>query len=210
MFHVENNVPDVYIQESRDFQLLARLYDLVLQSSRYNIESMRTATSTYRCVNRLLTAISSKVGFFDQIDITDYADRLLLHTFPYIIQYKGSMQGIDMVCALFERITGTHIEVTFDKTEQELKVKFTDRSSHIELFDRLMKYVLPCGVSVVYETFRQQKLPDTIIPVSDELEISDRYNTDGVIYNSEGQPYSQHSTLGTSIVSTNQVSEEIT
>ena len=35
MFRVENNVPDVYVQESRDFQLFCKLYDLAFQGSRF-------------------------------------------------------------------------------------------------------------------------------------------------------------------------------
>ena len=34
------NVPDIYVKESRDFQLLCRLYDMTHQDIRYHIDTM--------------------------------------------------------------------------------------------------------------------------------------------------------------------------
>ena len=84
MFLVENNVPDVYVQESRDFQLFSRLYDLVFQSSRFSIDSIPYASDTMHCNDALLPLIATKVGFFTDVNLTNYSHRKVLSAFYYI------------------------------------------------------------------------------------------------------------------------------
>lgn len=40
MFRIQDNVPEVYINESRDFQLISRLYDILFSGTKYDIDSM--------------------------------------------------------------------------------------------------------------------------------------------------------------------------
>ena len=40
MFRFQDNIPDVYINESRDFQILSRLSDILFSGLKYDIDSM--------------------------------------------------------------------------------------------------------------------------------------------------------------------------
>lgn len=48
---LQNNVPEVYVKESRDFQLLCRLYDCILNGVKFDIDSMLNITDSKSCSN---------------------------------------------------------------------------------------------------------------------------------------------------------------
>lgn len=152
MFRVEKNVPDVYIQESRDFQLFARLYDLVFQSCRFNIDSMENVTDTLRCNDALLPLLSTKVGFFTKIQYTDQNYRYILAAFPYIIRYKGSLKGVQLVANLFENIMNITVKVEQSKDKQGITILFEEDSPpNVELFYNLLEYIRPTGMIIDYK-----------------------------------------------------------
>lgn len=148
MFYVEQNVPDIYIQESRDFQLFSRLYDLVFQASRFSIDSLEQVSDTMRCNDRILSLIATKVGFFTNLNLTDITFRKILSAFPYIIKYKGSLKGIKLVANLFERITNT--SVTIDNNADRISVIFENSTENVQLLYHLMEYIRPTGTFVDY------------------------------------------------------------
>lgn len=151
MFRVQNNVPDVYINESRDFQLFARLYDLVFQSSRFSIDSLEQVSDTMRCNDALLPLIATKVGFFTDLNLTSRADRLILSAFPYIISYKGSFRGIELVANVFERIMNTNVTVIQDELDKShVTISFEQYTPDLSLLYPLLEYIRPTGMFIDY------------------------------------------------------------
>lgn len=151
MFRVENNVPEVYIRESRDFQMFSRLYDLVFQSARFSIDSLETASDTMRCNDALLPLIAKKVGFFTDLKLTSNADRQLLSAFPYIINYKGSLAGIQLVANLFERIMNTKVTVELNyEDSSRVTIVFDKYAPNVTLLYSLLDYIRPTGLIVDY------------------------------------------------------------
>ena len=41
MFRIQDNVPEVYVEESRDFQLFSRIYDFAFQSCKLRVDSLQ-------------------------------------------------------------------------------------------------------------------------------------------------------------------------
>ena len=152
MFRVKQNVPDIYPQESRDFQLLSHLYDLVVQSSRFSIDSMQRISNTMRCNENLLPLIGSKVGFYTKLNVTDKVYRQIVAAYPYIIQYKGSKKAFDLCCNLVERIFNIKLTYSWNTTDQVILLTFQDyEPSNFEIVKELFDCVRPCGVSIQYE-----------------------------------------------------------
>lgn len=169
MFRVGNNVPDVYMQESRDFQLLSRLYDLVFQAARFSIDSMEQISDTMRCNDLLLPLVATKVGFFTDLNLTSKADRICLSAFPYIIKYKGSLQGITLVANVFEQITNTNVGVQLDKDDSShVTITFEDYTPDIDLLYSLLSYIRPVGLLIDYvvrsdvNTVAEHTMSDTV------------------------------------------------
>lgn len=152
MFRVEQNVPDVYVNQSRDFQLFCRLYDIVLQASRFSIDSIEQVSDTMKCNDALLPLVATKVGFFTDLELTSKADRKILSAFPYIVRYKGSMYGIQLVANLFQQIMNTNVNIAPDIDDQNhITMIFEKYIPNVRLLYSLLEYVRPTGVLIDYK-----------------------------------------------------------
>lgn len=171
MFRVEQNVPEVYVEQSRDFQLYSRLYDLVFQSARFSIDSMEQVSDTMRCNDKLLPLIATKVGFFTDLNLTNYADRQVLSAFPYIIKYKGSLMGIQLVANLFERIMNVKSSVE-QKDRNKVVIKFEDYSPNVKLLYALLDYIRPTGLVIDYEVVTKTPESSTDFGISEKITVT--------------------------------------
>ena len=173
MFRVKNNVPDVYVEESRDFQLVSALYDLVIQSNRFSIDSMELTSDTARCNNRLLPLIGTKVGLFKELRVNNYMYRKILTSFPYIMRYKGSLYAIQLVANLFERLMNTRVSVDVYQEFKDLNTVtliFEESSPDITLLNTLLDYVKPTGVYINYAVRTKATLTSDYV-TSDTIQI---------------------------------------
>ena len=151
MFLVENNVPDVYVNESRDFQLVSRLYDLVFQSTRFSIDSMDYISDINKCNDSLLDLIGSKVGFFSSLKLTDSTYRKVLAAFPHIMRHKGSKEGIQLILNLFMHITNAKLTMKETSDPSIITIVFHDYMLNVDLLKALIEYIRPTGLIIAYE-----------------------------------------------------------
>ena len=107
MFRLQNNVPEVYVQESRDFQLFCRLYDSVFGGLKYDTDSLLRSIETSKCPEQLFELLKLKVGLFTNLPLTNDQLRLLLIAYPTLIRYKGTKKGLDFCAYLIQRMTKT-------------------------------------------------------------------------------------------------------
>lgn len=152
MFRVEHNVPEVYVQESRDFQLFSRLYDLVLQSSRFSVDSLELASDTQRCNNTLLSLLGSKLGIFEEFtDVPDSVLRLILDAFPHIVKSKGTLKSLALAANVCSRITGGSVQVNNDFVDKyTVYVDFEKPLQYMTVFAALIEYIRPAGCVIRY------------------------------------------------------------
>lgn len=171
MFRVENNVPEVYVRESRDFQLFSRLYDLVVQSTRFSIDSLESVSDTMRCNDTLLPLIAKKVGFFTDLKLTSNADRQILSAFPYIINYKGSLKGIKLAANVFEKVMNTKVTVNTDEEDNSrVTIVFDKYTPDVNLLYSLLEYIRPTGLIIDYMVQNKMKF-DTDYETYDQVSI---------------------------------------
>ena len=100
------NVPEVYPNESRDFQLMGRLLDCVVNSTKFNIDAIRNLSNAGDIMGSLLPLLQNKLGFFSHENFTDTELREILIAFPYLIKDKGSKRAINGAINLFVRLHG--------------------------------------------------------------------------------------------------------
>lgn len=170
MFLIENNVPDVYVNESRDFQLVARLYDLILQSTRFSIDSMDYTSDTSKCNNRMLPLVGTKLGFFDTTRLSDAVLRKVLAAFPFIMRYKGSKEGIELVLNLFEQITNTEVILVETEDPSVIIIRFTNYLLDVNLLYQLLEYIRPTGLIIKVE-YKSNVADKSYYTVKDTVEI---------------------------------------
>lgn len=183
MFRLQNNLPEVYVNNSRDFQLFCRLYDVVFNGVKFSIDSIDQATSTMNCDHSLLQLLKTKVGLFRNVEnVSEKELRYVLSAFPTIIRYKGSMLALDYILTLYTRITNAspdswYYDVDKLRDEYKLVVTCSEELAKGKLLMELLQMVMPTGYIVEQEISSIEVTRDTPI-VHDELEYELRTNAE--------------------------------
>ena len=174
VFRIQNQVPDAYNRNSRDFQLLCNTFDCMYGAVKYDIDSIRDVTDTTLCNDNLLSKLQTKLGFFTNITMNTETQRLILKAFPYLIKHKGSINGIKQAIHIYlktQNIIGTvDVKVKnqknkrFDGTNIMDSIYVVNIGLHVKLMDitiltELLKYILPAGYGVNYSLIKESKVP---------------------------------------------------
>jgi hypothetical protein len=118
---------------------------------------MEQISNTKYCMDNLLPLLATKVGFFKTLDLSDDMYRKVLSAFPYIIRYKGSQKGIQLIVNLFERLTNTFVELDRDYETGDWVILFDNYGPHAELLQTLLEYVRPAGMFITYKVITRIK-----------------------------------------------------
>lgn len=153
LFRTQNNVPEIYVNKSRDFQLLGRLKDVVFGGVKYTIDSLNHTSNTLEMNATLLPLLKSKVGFFEQEELTEDELRYLLAGFPDLIKYKGSKKAIRKAIYLWFRVNrmdGRLVDISINNENYTIYISINAKSTDTKLLDEIFKYILPTGYNIDY------------------------------------------------------------
>ena len=193
-FRLTNNVPDVYVNQSRDFQLLLRLYDSIFSGTKLDIDSMQGLINTSKTRNSILPLLSTKVGFFTNLEINDDKLRILLGGFPSLIRNKGSLLAIKEALNLYLKtehikcniiISYSNVETTMGNErvlDHTLSIGSDKTLKNPQILQEIFKYILPIGFRYRFYSFR-----------SLETEVTELENNEDIIILSKivNNPYAQ-------------------
>lgn len=145
---IENNVPEVYVEQSRDFQLLCRMFDVIFNGTLVNADKIRLQLDPRTCDDRLLPLLASYLGFFPQIDIPADVVRNILSVFPTLIKYKGTEKAIRLACLAVLRFYSDLYQVNVSREEDTYNLIITsdgiiDNTAYLE---EVLRYVCPAGI----------------------------------------------------------------
>lgn len=166
MFRTQNNVPEIYVNESRDFQLLCRLKDAMFGGVKYNIDSLKHTSNTMEMNNVLLPLLKSKVGFFSDDTLTEDQLRTLLNAFPTLIKHKGSKKAIyETIYAWFRlhQISGKLISIDVDNTRYKITLNINSMEADTSLLDTIFEYIIPSAYEVEYRFATDYRLGDNFV-----------------------------------------------
>ena len=167
MIRFQELVPDYYIEKSRDFQVLCRLYDFTLNAVKYNIDSMTSITDTRMAKDTILPLIGDKFGIYDK---ESYSNRYLLEALPIALKYKGSLKAVnilinafldseevfDYVTAFISKDEKSAIEIS-EILNREVKpytivifISDYPNMANLHILNQYLKMVIPSGMIVEY------------------------------------------------------------
>lgn len=166
-FRVKDSVPEIYLKESRDFQLLCDLYDLVNSGVKFDVDTITHLSDTNLCRDSMLRLLQEKLGLTLRSDVTDSTLRMILKCFPFIIRHKGTRRGVaEMVCLFLNIIhsSGSYvIEIENINNDNNLVTKGhgnyviaiattveNNRLEELDILEDLLSYVIPTGYRVDY------------------------------------------------------------
>ena len=176
VFRIQANVPEVFVNGSRDFQLFCRLYDCIFDGVKVDIDSMLETLDANSCSNVLLQLLQSKVGFFTNHKFTSDDLRVVIGAFPTIIKNKGSRKGIFQAVNTFLKVnklkTGAYINIINNPKEESdgdspyiINVGIEADILNTTLLDTLFYYILPTGHDIYYYFY-------TGVPSATKLNVS--------------------------------------
>lgn len=142
MIRCQEMVPDFYIEKSRDFQVLCRIYDYALNSLKYNIDSVQNLTDT-RCIkDTVLPLLGDKLGIYDK---EAYSNRQMLDALPIAIKYKGSLKSINILLNAFLD--------SMDVFDNAVALHSKDEESAAEISAILKRSIKPFSIVIILSTF---------------------------------------------------------
>ena len=214
-FRLEDNVPNVYVDRSRDFQLLCRIIDVYLCGSMNRAANMRNQLDLDRCSEDLLWAIAYMQGFTTKKFMPPEVLRNVCRVFPYCIKRKGTAEAVRVaayavlsVDRLISSIEVTPISGSAGNEEGitqepytiyiECNVQSTYRSPYLQYLDEVLTFLLPTGYAPIYSVLiRTEKEPTATFSTSHT--ISYLAGITGRIMQGTAMKYSQDTSKGMSV-----------
>lgn len=155
MFRISEKVPEVYMKESRDFQILPRVDDLLFLGEHYDISTMQELNNPKKCRNSCLKYLAEKVGFYTDKYIPDNVLINIISAFRTALKNKGTDLGIQQaVIAILKaensidppKIVYTRGDSTLQYYEQYTINIYTPIKIINEVALReFLKYIIPAG-----------------------------------------------------------------
>ena len=161
MFRFENNVPNIYANESRDFQLLCRLCDLALCDSKSYIDRLIRIIDTEYCSTNLIKLLQTRLGFLTLGNYSDETIRGILLGFSDILKYKGSRKAIKQAIDLFLKLNNINTKIYINISNlndltgnpNTINIGIQYKKLDTSILDELFRYILPTGYIVEYTYF---------------------------------------------------------
>ena len=154
LFKLEENVPDIYVEMSRDFQLLCRVYDILVNSNIIIQSKIRQQLNIEQIDDKLLKLLAGRLGFNSDNYIPTEVMRSILLQFPSMIKNKGTKVGIEQaiksVIKQTSNVNNVSISnVSMDNGEIDVTVVSDDASAvDMSYLSNVLKYVVPVGYTV--------------------------------------------------------------
>lgn len=154
LFKLEENVPDIYVEMSRDFQLLCRVYDIFVNSNIITQSKIRQQLNIDQIDDKLLKLLAGRLGFSSDNYIPTEVMRSILLQFPFMIKNKGTKVGIEQairsVIKQTSKVNSVYVsDITIATDEIKVTVESDDASAvDMSYLSNVLKYVVPVGYTV--------------------------------------------------------------
>lgn len=148
MINIKNQIPSIYYDASRDFQILGHLYEVVLNYAKTNADMLYQLPNGIETDTRATELLAMTLGFKLKRNYDKAQLAALVSIFPQLLKIKGTKRAVDLAGNALVKASG--VPGTFDsKIEGNiLTVKIPIELSDITLFVDLLPYILPFGIRV--------------------------------------------------------------
>lgn len=147
IFRLDDNVPRIYVSESRDFQMLCRLFTYGLNSSKYESETLHYLNSGMLTNDRLLGNLCEKPGFMDGEKAKGDKLRYITEHFASLVRDKGAETGIlnsvYLYLIMYNLTTSVYLQIDKENFIIRIGIKSTVRD--IDILYTILKYIVPIG-----------------------------------------------------------------
>jgi hypothetical protein len=159
MIKLYDQIPHVYMDASRDFQYLARLFDVVLNSVKHNIDGMYSLPYCPENID-ITELLAFTLGFkvkrnYDKDQLSAIASII-----PTLLKYKGTQTAVDLLGHALIKASGARGNYQSYVKEHTLEVILPKERVDVNLFLDILPYILPAGLrcNITRRTIHQNSL----------------------------------------------------
>lgn len=151
MIKTQKAVPEVYYKESRDFQLLGRIFDFALNYSKTTADMVLNNILSKNSDIKLLDLTAKSLGFESahEYNVTDlYA---LCKSFKTIIKYKGTIKAIKDCVSVLLKAQDIASEATVTVSDRNsakpynISITVPDELTDTIMLEDMLDYIMPAG-----------------------------------------------------------------
>lgn len=167
---LEHRVPQVYVEESRDFQTLLRTYNTAFDVLKYETDTMKYLVSTAESNGKTLPLLKSKLGFFTKYKVSDEMLRGILSGFPSMVKNKGSLEAIREAINVFLKVLGIKTTVVIICTDADgdlvkgipigghtIFIGINAAITDYYILEELFRYIMPAGFNYEFSFYKDLK-----------------------------------------------------
>ena len=119
-FWLENNVPNIYTEVSRDFQLFCKIFNIYLGANLNRACTVPYILDVDKCDESLLYALANMQGFVTDKYIPPNVLRSICKVFPFCIKRKGTRRAIEVMSQAVLSTDRLVYQVSVDLVREEV------------------------------------------------------------------------------------------
>jgi hypothetical protein len=149
MIKIQNLTPQVYYNQSRDFQFIGRLYDLVLNYIKTNSDNLYHLPLNDNVNEQTLSLLATTLGFKMRHEYDSKQLVSLCTVLPKVLKYKGSLKAVLIAAQAILSSNGIkqRLDYTIENGNSKLVLYVSSYLTNLNLLYDLMDYILPAGMS---------------------------------------------------------------
>lgn len=143
---LQNLTPSVYYNQSRDFQLIGRLFDVVLNSVKMNADMIYNIPLTDDSDSKLSDLLALTLGLKLRHKYPAKQLSAVCSCFSEILRNKGSLKSVDLAVNALLHAEGLNQQYRCSAENNVLNIHVPYQLSDLSLLRDLMDYILPAGM----------------------------------------------------------------
>jgi hypothetical protein len=150
MIKIQESVPSIYYNSSRDFQLLGHLFDLVLNSTKTEADLLFNLPLSTNSDDQLLDLMTFTLGLrLNKAKYTSKQLRAICSVAPKMMRLKGSSKAIELLCTALMRADSAEgtFSLMLNEAQTELTVYITSYATCRDALQEVLPYILPAGMN---------------------------------------------------------------
>ena len=146
MIKLQELTPSVYYEQSRDFQFIGRLYDIVLNYVKTNADNLYTLPLGKNMDEKLLNLLALTLGFQSKHHYNSKQLLAICSVLPLILKHKGSLNAILIAVNSILYAEGINQALDYEFKNNNLVLYLSQDLSDLTLLKDIMIYILPAGI----------------------------------------------------------------
>lgn len=172
MIKLQELTPSVYYEQSRDFQFIGRLYDIVLNYVKTNADNLYTLPIGKNMDEKLLNLLAFTLGFQSKHQYNSKQLLAICSVLPLILKHKGSLNAILIAVNSILYAEGINQALDYEFKNNNLVLYLSPDLSDLTLLKDIMIYILPAGIgcNMIKEIQSINKI-ETVLTTKDEVTV---------------------------------------